>query len=786
MSSDISSVSGGGGVAPSVLQIKTRHLVRPPTPETMITDRPNDPDISIFCEKCHEFISVRATQEHRNFHSALTVLGYTGKEQPESVKGLLKKRQELMVALNKKSNPDRPVSLYRLQKINEAFELVKSHLEETYEELIHSKENFIYDCQGISLNCSAPCVRAVGICSNDNSRWKSKMEDTRVFQDYYGNDVNKCFFGIYDGYNGRFAADVAANDLHHVFLNELQKVDDKVSCTCAVNLADKNDLTDYQLERGSPIVRSDSIRHILHEESVNIIQQIMHTCESNLMKISNDDSQLSQRDRPMRKKKNKNPEYEKVSQAYHNTYLYLDQYLSYGINETSLVRWSGCSALSLLISSEEHVGVEDGKDGNKVGNKDKDIPNDNEATEEKKDGEKETEEGEEGEKGSASEDPEKETKEDDALLEELGVLHIANAGNTQAVLCRAGKAYRLSKDHIPGNQQERSRVEKTGASIHAGGPNGRVNGILDTTRGLGNYGDPQLKKAVIPDPYTTSIKIDQHAEFIVMASYGLWDVLTDEEVISLVKQTLAIRQSRTEAENVPDGFCGYGLSDNTTYGEDFLGESYATGLGTSYDQAGFDNTVSSVIDIDAAEGDEANVQKKQFRNPLQSLKEDADDEDDGDDDANSKSQINWNEPLTDKDTDDHQKTTSDEGNNQKKSIRVKGVVVDAKAESENETVSDMKNYKEEFNDNASMKTDFESLISALCDDGNEADVETLTELHTFYAKSRLSDGRSIVDKKEEYRLTAEMISERLVQSALLAGSRDNITVMVILLHGCQL
>lgn len=422
MSSDISSVSGAGGVAPSVLQIKTRHLNRPPTPETMITDRPTDPDVSIFCEKCHEFFNVRATQEHRSFHNALVVLGYSGKEQPEGVKGLLKKRQELMKDLNKKSNHKRPVSLNRLQKINEAFELVKSHFEETYEKLIHSKENPVYDCKGISLNCSAPCVRAVGICSDDNSRWKSKMEDTRVFQDYYGNDVNKCFFGIYDGYNGRFAADIAANDLHHVFLSELQKVDERVSCTCAVNLADNNDLTDYELERGSPIVRSDSIRHILHEESINIIQQIMHTCESNLMKMSDSVSQESMGDWPTRKKKNRDPEFEKVSQAYHMSYLYLDRYLSYGINETSLVRWSGCSALSLLINSKEQLGEE----AENPGNKDENTLTDDGGKEEKKDGE--TEATGKEEKGDSEEGQEKETNGSEVHLEELGVLHIANAG----------------------------------------------------------------------------------------------------------------------------------------------------------------------------------------------------------------------------------------------------------------------------------------------------------------------------------------------------------------------
>ena len=416
MSSDISSVSGaGGGVAPSVLQIKARNLVRPPTPETVFTERPTDPDISIFCEKCHEYISVRATHEHRAFHTALTALGYTEKQQPESVKALLKRRQILIKDLNKKTDADNPAPFNRLQKINEAYELVKAHLEDTYKELIHTKEKLVYDCKGISLNCSAPCVRAVGFCSDDNCRWKSKMEDTRVFQDYFGNDVNKCFFAIYDGYNGRFTADIAANDLHHIFLSELQKVDESVSCTCTVNLADKNDLSEYALDRESPRVRSDSVRHILHEESVNIIQQIMHTCESNLMKLTENDEQDLESERPMRKKKIRDPEAEKFGLAFHKAYNILDRYFSYGINETSLVRWSGCSALTLVIRSEE----------DKTEDETETKEGDEQIAEEE---EKEDEKVEEKKKEMEDEAVEEAEEEEQPQLEELGVIHLANSG----------------------------------------------------------------------------------------------------------------------------------------------------------------------------------------------------------------------------------------------------------------------------------------------------------------------------------------------------------------------
>ena len=64
----------------------------------------------------------------------------------------------------------------------------------------------------------------------------------------------------------------------------------------------------------------------------------------------------------------------------------------------------------------------------------------------------------------------------------------------------------------------------------------RVNGILNATRGLGNHGDPPLKKCVISDPYTTSVPIDQYAQILILASNGLWEVFSENEAASLVTQ----------------------------------------------------------------------------------------------------------------------------------------------------------------------------------------------------------------------------------------------------------
>jgi serine/threonine protein phosphatase PrpC len=61
-----------------------------------------------------------------------------------------------------------------------------------------------------------------------------------------------------------------------------------------------------------------------------------------------------------------------------------------------------------------------------------------------------------------------------------------------------------------------------------------VNGVLLTTRGLGNHGDKPLKKCVIVEPYTTSAPVDQYAQFLILASRGVWEVFSEKEAASLL------------------------------------------------------------------------------------------------------------------------------------------------------------------------------------------------------------------------------------------------------------
>ncbi|KAI4934551.1 hypothetical protein J4E85_002409 [Alternaria conjuncta] len=110
------------------------------------------------------------------------------------------------------------------------------------------------------------------------------------------------------------------------------------------------------------------------------------------------------------------------------------------------------------------------------------------------------------------------------------VLYTANVGDARIVLCRNGRALRLSYDHKGSDENEGRRVASAGGLIL----NNRVNGVLAVTRALG---DAYMKDLVTGHPYTTETVIQaEQDEFLILACDGLWDVCSDQEAVDLVRQ----------------------------------------------------------------------------------------------------------------------------------------------------------------------------------------------------------------------------------------------------------
>lgn len=101
------------------------------------------------------------------------------------------------------------------------------------------------------------------------------------------------------------------------------------------------------------------------------------------------------------------------------------------------------------------------------------------------------------------------------------VLYTANAGDARGVLCRSGKAVRLTYDHKGTDIQEAKRITDAGGFVMSG----RVNGVLAVTRSLG---DSSMKEFVVGAPYTTETELCAEDEFLILACDGVRVAVSSE------------------------------------------------------------------------------------------------------------------------------------------------------------------------------------------------------------------------------------------------------------------
>ncbi|KAH7436499.1 hypothetical protein KP509_05G022700 [Ceratopteris richardii] len=122
-----------------------------------------------------------------------------------------------------------------------------------------------------------------------------------------------------------------------------------------------------------------------------------------------------------------------------------------------------------------------------------------------------------------------------SVLVKEGEMIVANAGDCKAVLCRDGKAESLSICHRASNQTERQRVEDLGGIVECCHGIWRVQGTLAVTKSLG---DASLKRWISAEPASKRMVITQEYEFLILASDGLWDKMSDQEAVDCVRKVL--------------------------------------------------------------------------------------------------------------------------------------------------------------------------------------------------------------------------------------------------------
>ncbi|CAN1829336.1 Probable protein phosphatase 2C 39, partial [Linum perenne] len=124
-----------------------------------------------------------------------------------------------------------------------------------------------------------------------------------------------------------------------------------------------------------------------------------------------------------------------------------------------------------------------------------------------------------------------------AILINCHKLVVANVGDSRAIISSNGVAKQLSIDHEP--EMERSEIENRGDVA-------RVDGQLAVARA---FGDKSLKQHLSSDPYVVVDEIDDNTDCVILASDGLWKVMSNQEAVDAIKD---VKDARAAAKRLTE------------------------------------------------------------------------------------------------------------------------------------------------------------------------------------------------------------------------------------------
>ena len=150
-----------------------------------------------------------------------------------------------------------------------------------------------------------------------------------------------------------------------------------------------------------------------------------------------------------------------------------------------------------------------------------------------------------------------------AYIDKDNVLHCAWVGDSRAVLECNGKSCFFTDDHKPNRVDEKARIERAGGGVYWYGV-WRVNGLA-VSRSIGDKKVKSKVSQVIAIPEYTQMQLNSDNHFLIIASDGLWDAVSTEEAVAMVKEGLDNKKSVGDvAEILQDEAIASGSSDNIT------------------------------------------------------------------------------------------------------------------------------------------------------------------------------------------------------------------------------
>ncbi|GAA0187568.1 protein phosphatase [Lithospermum erythrorhizon] len=124
-------------------------------------------------------------------------------------------------------------------------------------------------------------------------------------------------------------------------------------------------------------------------------------------------------------------------------------------------------------------------------------------------------------------------------------LLVANLGDSRAVISKKGEAEQLSVDHEP--SKEKKIIESKGGFVsNLPGDVPRVDGQLAVARA---FGDKSLKIHLSSEPDVAIEGIDDGIDLIILASDGLWKVMSNQEAVDSIKN---IKDAQAAAKHLTE------------------------------------------------------------------------------------------------------------------------------------------------------------------------------------------------------------------------------------------
>lgn len=143
-------------------------------------------------------------------------------------------------------------------------------------------------------------------------------------------------------------------------------------------------------------------------------------------------------------------------------------------------------------------------------------------------------------------------------------LYTANTGDSKAVLASAGAAVDLNTFDRPDSEAEALRIRSLGGFVTQ---SGRVNGELALSKSIG---DCVLRPYVTWEPTIKSRTLRRSDEFIIIGCDGLWDYVSSQEAVRIVRSTLHLADPFLSATTLRDAAYSHGSTDNISVVVAFL------------------------------------------------------------------------------------------------------------------------------------------------------------------------------------------------------------------------